>query len=418
MATSWFSTAATSLPPDAVPVIPTRPSAIVLLALLLLPLLAACGDVAARAPSVFPSHPALTPAAGAPAGDYLLRPLFGSPFLERPLGLAFIPSTGAAVVAGQGGRLWKIWLDNSQPAALFGDISTRLIRPDPHNEEGLLGIVLSPQFNTDAAVYLHYTAGDPRRGVISRFRVRDEVLDPDSEEVILEVAQPYANHNGGQLAFGPDGYLYIALGDGGSFGDPKGRAQDLTQLLGSILRLDVSGPGSGYRIPADNPFSGRPAARSEIYAYGLRNPWRFSFDRLTGEIWAGDVGQRSWEEVDRIVAGGNYGWNVMEGFACYAESECEPGRFRLPWTAYGHGEGCAVIGGYVYRGRALPALQGRYIYGDYCSGTLWSVATDERELPQPLLQTGLQISSFAETPEGELLVLAFSGYVYRLETTR
>ena len=212
-------------------------------------------------------------------------------------------------------------------------------------------------------IYVYYSAADPRRSVVSRFAISVDGAraEPDSELVILEVGQPYANHNGGQIAFGPDGYLYIGLGDGGSAGDPMGSGQDTSTLLGSILRIDVSQSGRGhlYAIPADNPFASG-GGRGEIWAYGLRNPWRFSFDRKTGELWAGDVGQNRWEEIDLIRRGGNYGWNLLEGNHCFSARDCDPtGTVPPVWEYSLDGQPCSVIGGYVYRGSAIPWLRGR-----------------------------------------------------------
>ena len=260
-------------------------------------------------------------------------------------------------------------------------------------------------------MYVYYTAGGPRRSVLSRFQVGSGVIDLGSETVLLEAPQPFGNHNGGQIAFGPDGYLYVALGDGGSSGDPNGNGQNLSTLLGSILRLDVS--GAGYTVPPSNPFG------SEIYAYGLRNPWRFSFDRANGDLWTADVGQNRWEEVGRIVAGGNYGWSVMEGFECFEPpSGCDTSDLRLPRAVYGRDLGCSVTGGYVYRGASMPELDGWYVYGDFCSGRIWAVNTIDSSPAVLLADTGLPIASFGELPEGELLVLTFANAVYRLQRSQ
>ena len=197
--------------------------------------------------------------------------------------------------------------------------------------------------------------------------------------MLLEVEQPYPNHNGGQLAFGPDGYLYIGLGDGGSGGDPQGNGQDLTTLLGSILRIDVSNasPAEPYRVPEDNPFWDDETARAEIWAYGLRNPWRFSFDEATGDLWTGDVGQNRFEEIDLVVRGGNYGWNVLEGTHCFSpKTGCDPTGKALPVLEYPINGGCSVIGGYVYRAAAIPSLAGAYVYGDFCSGKVSALRYD------------------------------------------
>jgi glucose/arabinose dehydrogenase len=242
---------------------------------------------------------------------------------------------------------------------------------------------------------------------------------PDSEEIILEVPQPFSNHNGGALIFGPDGYLYVGLGDGGSRGDPRGNDQNTGTLLGSILRLDVDGVAGdrNYAIPPDNPFVGDPDSRDEIWAFGMRNPWRISFDRQTDDLWAGDVGQNVWEEVDVIVAGGNYGWNVTEGAHCYRPStNCATGGLIPPVQEYDHGSGCSITGGYVYRGEALPSLAGVYLYADFCSGRIWGLRYEDgaATVTREIANTGLPIASFGEDAAGELYVLAFDGGVYRV----
>jgi len=302
-------------------------------------------------------------------------------------------------------------LDDSAPAVLFGDVTDLLVL-DPGNEEGLLGLALSPDHESDRQVFLSYTAGVPgnRRSVISRFTVVDGTLDLSTQQVVLEVPQPYRIHNGGHIVFGPDGYLYLGLGDGGAGGAPS---QDLSSLLGSILRLDIT--KDGYTIPPENPFVVVPDARPEVYAKGLRNPWRFTFDHTTGDLWAGDVGADLWEEIDRIVAGGNYGWDVLEGFACFEATGCDTEGLLPPRSVYSHQEGCAVIGGYVYRGAALRELTGWYVYGDLCNGNLWAVNTANDSPPALLAETGHALASFGELPDGELIALTYDNAVYRLE---
>ena len=297
------------------------------------------------------------------------------------------------------------------------DIRDRVSRRG--SEEGLLGLALHPE--DERHLYVYYSAASPRRSVVSRFvyfRGNGEI-SADTELVILEVEQPYANHNGGQIAFGPDGYLYIGLGDGGSAGDPQGNGQDTSTLLGSILRIDVSEatPAQPYAIPPDNPFAdggGRP----EIWAYGLRNPWRFSFDRDTGELWTGDVGQNQWEEIDIIERGGNYGWNTLEGNHCFRPRDnCDREGKIPPVLEYSlDGQPCSVIGGYVYRGQAIPWLQGAYIYGDFCYGKVFGLRYANGQIIErkELADTGLRIMSFAEDNAGELYLLSQSEGVYRL----
>lgn len=290
-------------------------------------------------------------------------------------------------------------------------------------ERGLLSMAFHPDYSQNGEFFVDYTDvnGDTR---VSRYRASGDpdVADAGSGEVILTVAQPYSNHNGGQLAFGPDGMLYIGLGDGGSGGDPLGNGQDTGTLLGSILRIDVDG-GAPYGIPADNPFLGDAGARDEIWAYGLRNPWRFSFDRQIGDLYIGDVGQGAWEEVDVQPAGNergaNYGWNVMEGAHCYNAASCDQTGLVLPVLEYSHGEGCSITGGYVYRGSAVPILAGHYLYADYCSGWIRSFryaggeAVDNRDWSN-VLEPGTSISSFGEDALGELYVLTLSGDVFRI----
>ena len=305
-------------------------------------------------------------------------------------------------------------------AELFLDITERA--NDSGNEEGLLGLAFDPAYTDNGHFYVYYSARPPRRSVLSRFSVRAD--DPDradagSEIVILEVPQPFANHNGGQIAFGPDGYLYVGLGDGGLAGDPEGNGQDTSTLLGSILRIDVGSldSGRGYSIPPDNPFAGVAGARGEIWAHGLRNPWRFSFDRLTGELWAADVGQNDYEEVDVIRRGRNYGWDIMEGSRCFPirTQACDTDGLEPPVAEYGHDEGCSITGGYVYRGTRLPSLYGAYVYGDYCSGNLWALRHDGSRVTEQirLAETRLRISSFGEDSSGEVYVLSIDGRIFR-----
>ena len=290
------------------------------------------------------------------------------------------------------------------------------------SEEGLLGLAFDPEFDSNGHFYVYYSATRPRRSVISRFTVAPPSAAsarPESELVVIEIPQPFSNHNGGQLAFGPDGMLYIALGDGGAGGDPRGNGQNVSTLLGSILRIDVSeiGPDAGYRVPPDNPFVASQGARSEIWAYGLRNPWRFSFDRQNGDLWAGDVGQNAFEEVDLVSRGGNYGWNILEGGHCFSpRTGCDPSGTILPVIEYSADKGCSVIGGYVYRGARLPSLAGAYIYGDFCSGEIHGLRHEngiviEQKL---LVDSGLRITSFGEDEDGEIYVLSQDGGIYRL----
>ncbi|MGH9283470.1 MAG: PQQ-dependent sugar dehydrogenase, partial [Acidimicrobiales bacterium] len=285
-----------------------------------------------------------------------------------------------------------------------------------YDERGLLGLAFSPDGDR---LYVDYTdrAGDTR---VVEYAVAGGRADPSSRRELLMVEQPFANHNGGQVVFGPDGLLYIGLGDGGSGGDPNDNGQRLDTLLGKILRIDPRASGDQpYTIPPDNPFVGREGARPEIWAYGLRNPWRFSFDRSTGALWIGDVGQGSREEISRAdpasKGGENYGWNRFEGTRPF--SGRAPANHVAPVFDYANGGGnCSVTGGYVYRGDRIPALRGRYLFADYCSGRLWALTEGAagRWTMTTLLDSGLRVSSFGEDQDGELYVLDHGGAVYRI----
>lgn len=306
--------------------------------------------------------------------------------------------------------------DEPTTSDVFVDISDRVGREGP--DEGLLGFALSPDFAQTGRAYLHYTSPGGRPvSVVSRF-VRDPLragLDPASEEVLLEVEQPYRNHNGGMLAFGPDGMLHVGLGDGGAAGDPHGHAQDLTTPLGAILRVDVSSR-DGVRVPRDNPFvTSATGARPEILAYGFRDPWRFSFDRATGELWVGDVGALR-QEVSVVERGGNHGWPAREGFDVVDEGVFVRGPLVAPLFVYGRELGASVTGGYVYRGERLPELVGAYVFGDRTSGHVWTLERDEAGgvTARLALRSGKGITSFGEDDDGELYVLSLDGAVSRV----
>ncbi len=290
-------------------------------------------------------------------------------------------------------------------------------------EEGLLGLAFHPGYASNGYFYVNYTAPNPLHTVISRFKVSasdPNIADPTSEYKILEFNQPYTNHNGGMLAFGIDGYLYIGVGDGGSAGDPQNNAQNLSVLLGKILRIDVNDTTATthYRIPPDNPWAGNSSGyREEVWAFGLRNPFRFSIDPATGQLWAGDVGQDTREEVDLIQKGKNYGWRIMEGTFCYnPPSGCDTTGLTMPVKDYGRTLGNCVIGGYVYRGSRRPELQGAYIYGDFGSGSVFMFRSGGSSLTadSTLMQTPYNISSFGTDQDGELYVVSYStGGIFR-----
>jgi len=342
--------------------------------------------------------------------------------LAMPLFLTSPPGDlNRQFVVEKPGRI-RIIKDGGLVPTAFLDISGKVSNG---SEQGLLGLAFHPQYASNGLFVVNYTntSGDTR---VSLFRVS---ADPDradaaSELVILAVDQPFSNHNGGMVVFGPDGKLYVGLGDGGSGGDPQGNGQSRNTLLGKILRLDVSATGQ-VSVPSDNPFVGQPGVRPEIWSWGLRNPWRFSFDRSTGDLYIADVGQNAREEINvstdlaQFGRGRNYGWSIMEGTACFSGSGCSRTGLTLPVLEYGHGEGCSVTGGYAYRGAALALYAGHYFYADYCQGWVRSFriagqsVTDRNDWTS--LRPGSQILSFGEDARGELYVLTSSGHVYRID---
>jgi len=344
--------------------------------------------------------------------------------LDAPLFLTSPPGDPArAFVVEQGGRIRIIRNDALLPTP-FLDISSRIASG---GERGLLGLAFHPQYATNGRFVVYYTntAGDIR---IASYKVsaNPEVADPASEQLLLAVPHPsFSNHNGGMVTFGPDGRLYAGIGDGGSGGDPNGNGQNRNTLLAKLVRLDVNAAGQAS-VPSDNPFVGQSGMRPEIWSYGLRNPWRFSFDRLTGDLYIGDVGQNAREEIDvsrgpsNMGRGLDFGWNIMEGTSCFSPSSgCNRTGLTLPVLDYGHGDGCSVTGGYVYRGSLLPALRGMYFYGDYCSGWVRSFVLSGGQVAQRLdwaaLRPGGQITSFGEDAAGELYIIVASGSVFRIE---
>ncbi|MBR9991097.1 MAG: PQQ-dependent sugar dehydrogenase [Gemmatimonadetes bacterium] len=369
---------------------------VILLALVV----AACSDSGTGPPDTVTGLRAVEIVAGlespvhltAPAGDARLF------IIEQP-GVIRIVSGGALL------------------AAPFLDLTSRV---SYGGERGLFSMAFDPGYATTGHFWVNYTDtnGNTR---IERYRVSADpnVADPASALTVLEVAQPYANHNGGQIAFGPDGMLYIGMGDGGSGGDPDDHGQTLSTLLGAILRIDVR--TAPYVVPPDNPYAGSTTARREIWGYGLRNPWRFSFDAPGGTLYIADVGQNQLEEINAVPAGEapvNYGWNVMEGTHCYGATSCDQSGLTLPVHEYGHSEGCSITGGHVYRGASLTGLQGHYFYSDFCTGFLRSFrlsggsATDHEEWDVGTLG---QVLSFGEDSAGELYVLSRNGRVYQLQ---
>lgn len=312
----------------------------------------------------------------------------------------------------QPGRV-RILHNGTLQSSAFLDISDRV---DFGGEMGLLGLAFHPRFAKNGRFFVNYTRKPDGATVVAEFQGlpnSDRALP--KEKTLLIIQQPYTNHNGGMLAFGPDGYLYIATGDGGAGGDPENRGQDPNTLLGKILRIDVD-QGDPYGIPPGNPFAGQPNGR-EIFALGFRNPWRFSFDRQSGRLWAADVGQNRWEEIDVVEAGNNYGWRVMEGAHCFQPSRgCATAGLTLPVAEYpNQSPSCAVTGGYVYRGQDVDFLRGTYVFGDYCSGRIMGLIDGQ---PLVLLASGLRISSFGEDEAGELYVVDHGGGLYRITPAR
>ncbi|MEO5986648.1 MAG: PQQ-dependent sugar dehydrogenase [Candidatus Limnocylindria bacterium] len=370
----------------------------------------------AASASASPTAPASDEPSTSPHASPTVEPISDSPpplalqtvgeGFAAPIGIAPAPG-GWLIVNEQEGRAVALYPDSGEMATTL-DVRDRV---GGGGERGLLGLVLHPDWPSDDRAWVHYSGSDGGT-VLSEFRGSQAdgeapTLDPGSEIVLLTLAQPFGNHNGGQLAFGPDGQLWMALGDGGSGGDPLGSGQDPMTLLGSILRLDVSTPGA-YAIPEDNPFADGRDGAPEVYLFGLRNPWRFSFDRATGELWIADVGQGAYEEVNRLDpgdAGANLGWNKMEGAHCFEVADCSTDGLVLPVAEYAD-VGCAVTGGHVYRGPAIDGLRGWYVMADYCSGRLMAVRsdTDASSVVAPLLvlKTGARVSAIGTDERGEL----------------
>ncbi len=364
-----------------------------------------------------------------------LQRVFAGLSFSQPLAMMQAPdSDGRWYVLEKGGRV-RAFANQSDVTSLDSDFIS--LQVNSSSEGGLLGMAFHPEFATNRHVYLSWTEGpnDAMVSVVARFTSLDGglTLDPGSQQDVIRVNQDARNHNGGQISFGPDGLLYFGLGDGGGSGDPNQRGQDTTNLHGAMLRLDVNGtpaPGAGYAIPADNPFAGNnicPANHSsatdcpEIFAWGLRNPWRWSFDAVTGTLWVADVGQNQREEINHVVSGGNYGWNCREGLIAYsgAGSLCAgttAADFIDPVFDYPHSEGQSITGGFVYRGSAIPGLYGQYVYGDFVNGRIWRLVEDgaggyESDL---LISSGLSISSFGVDNYGELYVVDLGGTLHRI----
>ncbi len=365
-----------------------------------------------------PSHTPTAPSAAPTAATWNPPPLALAEIasgLQRPLWVGGAgDGSGRLFVVEQAGTI-RVIRDGRLVARPYLDIRDMV---SSGGERGLLGLTFAPTYARDGRFYVDATDPDGNT-FIAEFQAPDpaaDTADPTSERVILRITQPFANHNGGGIVARPDGTLWIGTGDGGSGGDPLGNGQRLSTLLGKLLRIDPQATqGLPYAVPPDNPFADQAGARSEIWAFGLRNPWRFSFDRATGDLWIGDVGQDRWEEVDRVRAGdpggSNFGWNVMEGDHCYSPAAgCASSGLTLPVAEYDHGQGCAITGGFVYRGAAIPALAGTYLYADSCSGRIWGLeAAAAAPRPRVLADTGASITSFGEDDAGELFVTDIAG---------
>src|SRR6185312_9864269 len=368
--------------------------------------LAGCGDA---------NHPA-------PSASISLQPVATG--LSSPLDLEQPPdNSGRLFVVEQGGFI-RIIQSGALLAQPFLDLSSKIVPNFAGTEMGLLGVTFHPAFQQNRKFYVNYVRSNAGQfqSVISEFQAsatNPNLADPVSERILLVVNQVsnFPNHKAGQLAFGPDGFLYFGLGDGGSGGDPFGNGQNIQVLLGKLMRIDVNSTSGSlpYAIPADNPFvagGGRP----EIWAYGLRNPWRFSFDAPSGRLFLADVGQDAFEEVDLIQKGGNYGWNIMEASHCFnPPSGCNTAGLILPITEYSHSEGNAVIGGFVYHGSAIPALQGVYVFGDFGTGKIWGLQETPGSWTRTLLSsTGKNISAFGRDQNGELYAVDYAGAVWKI----
>jgi glucose/arabinose dehydrogenase len=397
--------------------------AAVLPTIALLLLYASCGGQAAsnnspapNTPTPVPPTPAPTTPAGPPPALRLNSFVTG---VSSPTDLESArDGSGRLFVVEQAGRI-RIIRNGAVTGTPFLDIAGKIASG---GELGLLGLAFHPGYASNRKFYVNYTRqSGSLQTVIAEYQASSgnpDQADPASERILLTVTQPFANHNGGQLAFGRDGFLYIALGDGGSGGDPMGNGQNLQTLLGKILRIDVNSASSGraYAIPSDNPFAAG-GGLPEIFAYGFRNPWRFSFDSANGTLFVGDVGQASFEEVDIVQKGGNYGWNVMEGSHCFKPpSGCNTNGLTMPINDYGRDQGGTVIGGFVYHGTAIPGLVNTYVFGDFLNGKIWGLQQGSSGTWQrtELASTGKPITSFGQDENGELLVVDYDGAVWKL----
>lgn len=368
--------------------------------------------------SFLPSLQSQEAAAKAQEGDgqIVLEPVLSG--LAGPVYVTSAHDAGSRLfIVEQEGRI-KVLGAGTQSPTVFLDISARVLAG---GERGLLGLAFHPQFRINRRFFVDYTRATDGATVIAEYQASsaNPNIAQTEEKVLLVISQPFANHNGGMIEFGPDGFLYIGMGDGGSANDPGNRAQDINNLLGKILRIDVDHANGSvpYSSPPGNPFFGSIPGRDEIFAIGMRNPWRFSFDRLTGDLYVGDVGQNMWEEIDIVKAGSNMGWRVMEATHCNPSlgGACDSAGLTLPIAEYTHSGGrCSVTGGYVYRGSQGTFPPGTYLYADFCSGEIFTLMNGQQSL---LLDTGLSISSFGEDEAGEIYVVNLGGTIHRIVNT-
>ncbi|ETA79560.1 PQQ-dependent sugar dehydrogenase [Youngiibacter fragilis] len=381
-------------------------------ALLALPIiLSACSNASplpaptgTSSPTQGTASPTNEPALPQKPESYQVVDAYPALTFKQPLEYVWLESSGKAYVVERGGLIHEF--EDSvdvRGSNVFADLTDKV--SVSATERGLLGLAFHPDHEENGLYYVNYTTE------------RDTVIESSEGEVVMSFPQPYSNHNGGHIAFGNDGYLHIAVGDGGGAGDPQGNAQNLSRLYGKLLRIDIDkkSGSKNYSIPPDNPFAdGRGGVLPEIFAYGLRNPWKFSIDGMTGKIMAGDVGQNRIEEVDEIVRGGNYGWNIMEGTSVYKDDKAaDKAALIPPLTEYQHPEGKSVTGGYIYRGELLSWLYGDYVYGDFVTGRVWAYDFESGE-SRKILETGLNISSFGLDSKGEILVVDYSGKLFRI----
>jgi len=357
--------------------------------------------------------------------QFLFSEAFGGESFDIPVGVRHAgDGSGRLFIVEKPGIISVLSGDMDKPTReVFIDLQDRV--NSQSSEQGLLGLAFHPKYEDNGKFYVNYTTNEGT--VIESYNTRTDgsnLGDPASGETLLSFMQPYNNHNGGEVAFGPDGYLYISTGDGGSGGDPLGNGQNLTTYLGKILRIDVdhTNGDQNYSIPKDNPFyENGDGYLEEIYAYGLRNPWRFSFDRETDRLWAADVGQSAVEEIDIIENGHNYGWNIMEGSRCFnPKKNCEQAELTNPiWEYNPEGGGASITGGYVYRGAEIPSLEGKYIFADFVDGRIWTLSYDgqNKAIAEKLELEQFNITSFGEDEAGELYASLYDGGIVKLEST-